>query len=142
MLDNEPDSSNASQLRQKALARWDNEGGAGPDGPQKPHKASPEVQPIIAPYKSTQVFDENTLPTGLRREHRTKQGVWGVIRVLEGRLRYQVVDPASEAILDPSHPGLVSPGLPHLVEPLGPIKLQLEFFNQKPDLTGSGVTNI
>lgn len=41
------------------------------------------------PYKCTPVFDENTLPAGLRREHRTKPGVWGVIRVLDGRLRYR-----------------------------------------------------
>jgi tellurite resistance-related uncharacterized protein len=36
------------------------------------------------PYKRTPVFDENTLPAGLRREHRTEPGVWGIIRVLEG----------------------------------------------------------
>jgi len=30
-----PDVQNASELRLKALSRWDNEGGAGPDGPQE-----------------------------------------------------------------------------------------------------------
>jgi tellurite resistance-related uncharacterized protein len=34
------------------------------------------------PYKTTPVFDENTLPGGLRKDHRTKAGVWGIIRVL------------------------------------------------------------
>ncbi len=42
---------------------------------------------MIAPYRSTAVFDETTLPDSLRREHRTKAGVWGVIRVLEGEAR-------------------------------------------------------
>ena len=42
-------------------------------------------------YKSTPVFDETTLPAALKREHRTKPGVWGVIRVLSGRVRYQVL---------------------------------------------------
>ena len=135
MPDNEPGSSNASQLPPKSLERWDTEGGAGPDGPQKPHKTSPEAQPTLAPYKSTSVFDENTLPASFRREHRTKPCVWGIIRVLEGRLRYKVLEPASETILDPSHPGLVSPDVPHLVEPLGPIKMRLEFYTQRPDLT-------
>ncbi len=37
------------------------------------------------PYKCTPIFDETTLPPGLRRERRTKAGVWAVIRVLEGR---------------------------------------------------------
>jgi tellurite resistance-related uncharacterized protein len=86
------------------------------------------------PYKCTPVFDENTLPVGLRREHRTKPGVWGVIRVLEGRLRYRVLAPASEVIVEFGRPGLVLPGVPHFVEPLGPMRMQIEFYNQLPDL--------
>jgi tellurite resistance-related uncharacterized protein len=90
--------------------------------------------PAAVPYKRTAIFDENSLPAGLRREHRTKPGVWGVIRVLDGRLRYVVIDPASEMILEPGHPGLVLPDQPHFVEPLGPMRLQVEFYNQLPDL--------
>jgi len=87
-----------------------------------------------APYKTTQIFDENSLPAGLRTEHRTKPGVWGVIRVLDGRLRYVVMQPESEAILEPGHPGLVRPDQPHFVEPLGPVRMQVEFYNRPPDL--------
>jgi tellurite resistance-related uncharacterized protein len=94
--------------------------------------SAPAVSPA-APYRRTSVFDENTLPAALRREHRTKPGVWGVIRVLEGRLRFRVLDPASEVILEPGHPGLVLPDQPHLVEPLGPMRMQVEFYRQKPD---------
>lgn len=86
------------------------------------------------PYNSTPVFDEASLPAGLRREHRTKAGSWGVIRVLEGRLRYQVLDPSSEAVLDPGRPGLILPEQPHLVEPLGPIRMHIEFYDHLPDL--------
>ena len=88
--------------------------------------------PSHVPYKSTPVFDENTLPAGLRREHRTKVGVWGVIRVLEGRLRYQVLDPVSEMVLEPGVPGLVLPDQPHRVEPLGQMRMQVEFYHQMP----------
>ena len=87
-----------------------------------------------APYKRTAVFDENALPAGLRREHRTKPGVWGVIRVFDGRLRYQVLEPASEVILEPGRPGLVLPEEPHRVEPLGPVRMQVEFYTHLPDL--------
>ena len=90
--------------------------------------------PPAAPYKRTPVFDENTLPAGLRREHRTKAGVWGVIRVLDGRLRYRIVDPPSEAILEPGRPGLIRPDEPHFVEPLGPMRMQVEFYDRKPNL--------
>jgi tellurite resistance-related uncharacterized protein len=41
----------------------------------------------MTPYKVTQVFDEASLPQGLRRVHSTKEAVWGVIRILEGKLR-------------------------------------------------------
>jgi tellurite resistance-related uncharacterized protein len=84
------------------------------------------------PYKSTPVFDETTLPVALRNEHRTKAGVWGVIRVLEGRVRYRVLDPVSETILDPQNPGIVLPNQPHLVEPLGVIRMQVEFYDRDP----------
>jgi tellurite resistance-related uncharacterized protein len=90
--------------------------------------------PGAAPYSRTSIFDENTLPAALRREHRTRLGVWGVIWVLDGRLRYQVLDPASEVILEPGRPGLVLPDQPHLVEPLGRIRMQVEFYHQLPDL--------
>lgn len=89
------------------------------------------------PYKSTPVFDEHTLPAGLRKEHRTKAGVWGVIRLLQGQVRYRVLDPVSETVLDPDHPGLVLPDQPHLVEPLGPMKMKVEFYDQEPNLPRS-----
>jgi hypothetical protein len=60
--------------------------------------------------------------------------VWGVIRVLGGRLRYQVLNPVSEMILEVGRPGLVRPDEPHLVEPLGPMRMQVEFYNQLPEL--------
>lgn len=47
----------------------------------------------IRPYRSTPVFDQDTLPAALRARHDTKAGVWGLIRVIEGELNR----PASEA---------------------------------------------
>ena len=86
------------------------------------------------PYKSTPVFDEVIISAGLRREHRTKAGTCGVIRVLDGRLRYQVLEPNSEAILEPGRPGLILPEQPHLVEPLGLVRMQVEFYDHVPEL--------
>ena len=80
------------------------------------------------------MFDENTLPAALRREHRTKQGVWGVIRVLEGELRLVLDDGGDDpgTILTPDRPGLVLPGQPHHVEPLGRMRMQVEFHDRAP----------
>ncbi len=82
------------------------------------------------PYRTTPVFDENSLPAALRREHRTKAGVWGFIRVLEGRLRLERADTAET--LDAATPGLIEPEEPHSVTPLGAMRMQVEFYDSPP----------
>ena len=86
-----------------------------------------------APYRSTPVFDQDTLPAALRREHRTKPGVWGVIRILEGRLRLDHGDGSPPRILSPDAPGLVLPDQPHQVEPLGTMRMQVDFYDTAPE---------
>jgi len=87
---------------------------------------------MIAPYRSTPVFDEATLPDALRREHRTKPGVWGVIRVLEGELRLERADGSEAEILTPHRSGLVLPEQTHRVTPLGKLRMQVDFYDQPP----------
>jgi tellurite resistance-related uncharacterized protein len=87
-----------------------------------------------SPYRSTPVFDEKTLPAALRGEHRTKAGVWGVIQVIEGRLRFSLAGQAGEMILTPERPGLILPEQPHRVEPLGPMRMQVHFYDRPPDV--------
>lgn len=84
------------------------------------------------PYRSTPVFDETSLPAALRSRHNTKAGVWGVIRVLEGRLILRYLEPASEIVLEPGRPGLILPEQPHEVEPLGAMRMQVDFYNEPP----------
>lgn len=90
-------------------------------------------QDVSRPYKSTPIFDAETLPAGLRRAHSTKPGVWGVIRVLEGAVCYHVEDgSAAPALLTPSTPGLIHPEQLHHVEPLGAMRMQVEFYDHRP----------
>jgi tellurite resistance-related uncharacterized protein len=86
------------------------------------------------PYRSTPVFDEHTLPAALRARHDTKAGVWGLIRVIEGALTLTYVDPSSEIVLTPDRPGLVLPQQPHFVTPLGRMKMQVDFYDHRPDV--------
>lgn len=87
----------------------------------------------VQPYRTTAIFDEASLPAALRNRHSTKEGVWGIIRVLEGRVKLTCLDPASELVLDPGTAGHINPQQPHFVEPLGPMKMQVEFFDRPPD---------
>lgn len=86
------------------------------------------LPPGLAPYRRTPIFDEATLPQGLRRRHQTKAGVWGLITVLEGRLRFRRLDTGEETALEPGAPGIVAPEEPHEVEPLGPVRFYVEFY--------------
>lgn len=83
-----------------------------------------------APYKSTPVFDENSLPAGLRRDHNTKAGVWGVIRVLEGELLFERA--GETRTLTPTTPALIRPEEKHRVEPLGRMRMRVDFYDADP----------
>ncbi|MGE3746401.1 MAG: DUF1971 domain-containing protein [Sphingomonadaceae bacterium] len=87
----------------------------------------------VQPYRSTPVFDETTLPAALRARHSTKEGVWGKVCVIEGRVKLVYLDPPSELILDAETRGLLLPRQPHFVEPLGAMKMQVDFYDQPPD---------
>ena len=87
-----------------------------------------------APYRSTPVFDEDSLPAALRARHDTKAGIWGVIEVTAGEVRLTYLDPPSEVVLSPGNPGLVHPRQPHFVTPLGPMTMQVHFYDQPPSV--------
>ena len=84
----------------------------------------------VRPYRSTPVFDQDTLPAALRARHTTKAGVWGVIRVIEGQLQLTWLDPPSVLLLDALTPGLILPQQPHYVTPVGAMKMQVDFYDQ------------
>ncbi|BBE32359.1 DUF1971 domain-containing protein [Sphingosinicella microcystinivorans] len=87
----------------------------------------------VLPYRSTPVFDQDTLPAALRACHNTRAGVWGVIRVIEGQLQLtRLDDPPSVSFLDALTPGLILPQQPHFVTPLGAMKMQIDFYDQPP----------
>lgn len=85
------------------------------------------LPPGLTAYRRTPVFTETTLPAALRQRHRTKAGVWGVVNIVEGRLRLTYLDPPRETILDPATPGVIAPEETHEVEPLGPVRFFVEF---------------
>jgi tellurite resistance-related uncharacterized protein len=82
----------------------------------------------VVPYRRTREFNEATVPAALRRRHTTKAGVWGRICVLEGALRYRILEPVlEEHTLSVERHGIVEPEVPHEVEPLGAVRFFVEF---------------
>lgn len=91
----------------------------------------PTDMPTLESYNSTPTFTESSVPAGLLADHSTKDGVWGLIHVTQGRLRYCITDPGrnpEEWELNPdSDPGVVEPTILHRVEPMGPVQFHVEF---------------
>ncbi len=82
----------------------------------------------VAAYKKTPVFTAETVPQSLLRDHRTKAGVWGLIYVSSGRLRYRIAATGEEIELTPSMPGVIEPDSEHSVTPLGEVVFYVEFW--------------
>ena len=83
-------------------------------------------------YRRTAEFSESTIPSALLRCHTTKPGVWGCIHVVEGSLRYRILESSpTEYVLSPEVPGIVEPEVPHEVEPIGKVRFYVEFFREE-----------
>ena len=101
---------------------------------------APGLPSGLVAYRRTPVFDQDTIPAGLRREHRTAPGIWGLITVLEGRLRFRSLRPVHERGLEPGAPMAVAPQQPHEVASDGPVRFFVEFYRAagSPDPAESG----
>lgn len=87
------------------------------------------MPPNASEYKRTATFSEETLPAGLRADHRTKAGTWARIVVEAGMLEYHVRARVHQ--LTPGSVGLVEPERPHHVRPLGPVRVHVEFWRER-----------
>lgn len=83
----------------------------------------------VAPYARTATFSTHSIPEKLRRSHRTKAGTWAKIVILEGKLRYRILEPdIREFELSPDHPGVIEPEVLHEVEAVGDMRFYVEFY--------------
>lgn len=92
-----------------------------------PNRHPGSLPPGLRAYRRTGEFSEETLPAGLRKAHSTKPGVWALIHVLEGRLRYCVPAWNHDEVIEAGSAGVVAPEVAHFVEPQGRVRLFVEF---------------
>ena len=93
----------------------------------------------LAPYASSAVFDELSLPDALRNDHRTKAGTWGLLRVFTGAVQLVFTDPPREVLVTPDAPAPIAPEATHYVVPLGRMTMQVEFYRSPPNLDDTAV---
>ncbi len=97
-----------------------------------PRCEMPVLPPDAREYKRTATFTEATIPSGLLRDHRTKDGTWARIVVEAGRLRYGIEPPRRTFVLTPEYPGIAPPMILHQVDPLGAVSFHVEFLRIEP----------
>lgn len=75
-------------------------------------------------------FTATTIPKGLLKDHTTKKGTWGIIRVDKGSLEYTIVDPAISVFeLKAPDRGIIEPTRLHHVRALSDdLEFVVEFY--------------
>ena len=81
----------------------------------------------VQPYKRTPMFNEINVPKGLLRNHNTKNGTWGLLKIEKGEMEY-VIEDQEKIILNSSLPGVIEPEILHHIKPLGEVSFFIEFY--------------
>jgi tellurite resistance-related uncharacterized protein len=80
--------------------------------------AMPELPSTVEKYSQVpslvDTFTATTIPSGLLKNHSTKEGTWGVIRIVKGLLEYNIEGEIFE--LSVEHPGIIEPDKKHSVK--------------------------
>jgi tellurite resistance-related uncharacterized protein/catechol 2,3-dioxygenase-like lactoylglutathione lyase family enzyme len=100
------------------------------DWPRPEWARMPALPPGVVSGRRTRMFDEHTVPAGLRRAHTTRAGTWGRIEVEAGALRYRIREGrGGRFVVRPGRPGIIRPEEPHDVEPLGEVRFAVQFLS-------------
>ncbi|MGB6058074.1 MAG: DUF1971 domain-containing protein [Microthrixaceae bacterium] len=91
---------------------------------------NPPVLPEGLEYvRTTDVFDNESVPAGLLRAHRVAEGVWGQLVLKSGRVRFIFEDAADDPIIVEDQGSVpIPPGRHHHVEFDGPATFVVEFY--------------
>jgi len=80
-------------------------------------------------YARSPDFTPETLPERMRAGHSTKPGVWGLLRVSEGAVRYEVESPGrGSAVARSGEFVVIEAGATHHVDFVEPGRFHVEFY--------------
>ncbi len=94
----------------------------------------PELPVGLALVRTTNVFDQHSVPAGLLRAHRTAPGVWGRLMVQAGKLGFVFEDDLGTRLdLGPGESVAIPPQRAHHVIVEGAVRFVVEF-HRTPDV--------
>ena len=84
--------------------------------------------------RTTDVFDNDSVPAGLLRAHRVAEGVWGRLVVHTGRVSFVFEDQAEHPIgVGPGEHVVIPPSRPHHLELGESATFAVEFYRSSSD---------
>lgn len=95
-----------------------------------PEQKIPEHLPTgFEAYGRSPEFTPENLPAKLQAAHATKPGTWGLLHVLEGRLRYTLEAPRTgERLVSAGEQVVIEAEVPHHVAFVEPGRFFVEFY--------------
>lgn len=92
-----------------------------------------ELPGDLAVARTTDTWDASTMPAGLRRAHRVGKGTWGLLHVVEGRIRFRAkTHPPIDAVIETGGTQSIPPEVEHEVEPSDDVRFYVEFLRRQP----------
>lgn len=92
-----------------------------------------ELPPGVELVRTTETFDNVTVPGGLLRAHRVAVGTWGRLVVRTGTLVFVFEDDSTNPIrIGPGQATVIPPGRAHHVEFCEPASFAVEFYRIAP----------
>ncbi len=87
--------------------------------------------------RTTDLFDNDSVPAGLLRAHRVAESVWGRLVVNAGSVRFVFEDEPDDAVtVDAGGAVVIPPGRLHHVELDGPAAFAVEFYRRPTEPEG------
>ena len=81
-------------------------------------------------HSSTPIFNQVTCPQGILNAHQVDKGYYGVLNVLEGKLRFVWEDSNESIEVDNTKPFYIESEKKHHVELMGDVKFRVDFYKE------------
>jgi len=79
-------------------------------------------------YKKTPIFNAKNVPKAILEKHNTKEGVWGKLIVIKGRIKFLDLEKESEVILETGEFQIIEPTKWHKVVLIDDVEFFIEFY--------------
>ena len=88
----------------------------------------PPLPEDARPYRRIGPFGADAIPAGLLRRHDLKEGVWGLLSVTAGSIRFHWDDEQEgDRLLKAGDTMLIPPRMPHHLERQGSVTIEIAF---------------